>query len=91
MKKNTRSVRRELKIMKDKIKVLYFIMRHDHCLGHKESLEWTVTEWIKDQQIELYNEINDLWVDIDSIFRSNPWGSQWNENPQIPAKDPILY
>jgi uncharacterized protein len=64
-------------------KVLYFIMRHDHCLGHKEHREWTVTEWIQDQQIELYNEMNDLWVDIDSIFRSNPWGSQGIDSPAL--------
>ena len=64
-------------------KVLYFLMRHDHCLGHKESREWTVAEWIQDQRIEEYNEMNDLWVDIDSIFRSNPWGSQGINSPAL--------
>jgi len=53
--------------------VLYFIMSHPFCLGHKESREWTVREWIENQQIQLYNEMNDLWVDVDSIFRANPW------------------
>jgi len=64
-------------------KVLYFIMHHDHCLGHKESRKWTIKEWIKDQQIQLYNEMNDLWVDIDSIFRANPWGPQGVKNPGL--------
>ncbi len=64
-------------------KVLYFIVCHDHCLGHKESREWTITEWIQDQQIGLYNEMNDLWVDIDSIFRANPWGSQGTDSPGL--------
>ena len=64
-------------------RVLYFIVRHDHCLGHKESREWTITEWIQNQQIELYNEMNDLWVDIDSIFRANPWGSQGVDSPGL--------
>jgi Fe-S-cluster containining protein len=64
-------------------KVLYFIMRHSHCLGHEESREWTVAEWIEDQGLELYNEMNDLWVDVDSIFRANPWGSQGVDSPAL--------
>ena len=64
-------------------KVLYFIMRHSYCLGHKESREWTVTEWIEGQAMELYNEMNDLWVDIDSIFRQNPWGAQGIDSPAL--------
>jgi len=44
-------------------------------LGHQEEKEWTVEEWVADQAIGLYNEMNDLWVDIDTIFRSNPWGN----------------
>lgn len=52
----------------------YFVKRVPHCLGHKEKKEWTVEEWTADQEIGPYNEMNDLWVDIDTIFRSNPWG-----------------
>lgn len=64
-------------------KVLYFIMRHSYCLGHEESREWTVMEWIQDQEMDLYNKMNDLWVDIDSIFRANPWGSQGIDGPAL--------
>ncbi len=64
-------------------KVIYFIMRHGYCLGHEESREWTVTEWIQGQEMEVYNEMNDLWVDIDSIFRANPWGTQGTDNPAL--------
>ena len=64
-------------------KVIYFIMRQAHCLGHKESREWTVEEWIQDQKIEVYNEMNDLWVDVDSIFRTNPWGAQGIDGPAL--------
>ena len=52
----------------------YFLKRAPHCLGHQEKKEWAVEEWIADQQIEPYNKMNDLWVDIDTIFRTNPWG-----------------
>lgn len=52
----------------------YFVKRAPHCLGHQETKEWTVEEWIANQEISPYNEMNDLWVDVDTIFRSNPWG-----------------
>lgn len=52
----------------------YFLKRAPHCLGHQEEKKWTVEEWIADQEIGPYNEMNDLWVGIDTIFRTNPWG-----------------
>jgi len=67
----------------NKRQVCYFITNHPYCLGHKESREWTVREWIEDQQIQLYNDMNDLWVDIDSIFRRNPWGPQGFKSPGL--------
>ncbi len=27
--------------------------------------------------------MNDLWVDIDTIFRRNPWGPQGNNSPEL--------
>ena len=63
--------------------VIYFITNHFYCLGHKEYREWTVREWIEDQQIQMYNDMNNLWVDIDTIFRSNPWGSQGIDSPAL--------
>lgn len=54
----------------------YFVKRAPHCLGHQQEREWTVEEWIADQEVSPYNEMNDLWVDIDTIFRSNPWGDE---------------
>jgi len=53
----------------------YFITRHSHCLGHNESRKWTVWDWIEDQQVQDYNEMNNLWVEIDTLFRQNPWGT----------------
>ena len=61
--------------------VLYFIAEDPYCKGHKESREWTIKEWIEDQKIQLYNDMNDLWVDIDTLFRANPWGPQGIDNP----------
>jgi Fe-S-cluster containining protein len=67
----------------DKREELYFIVVHAYCLGHKESKTWSVGEWIENQQMELFNDMNDLWVDIDTIFRRNPWGPQGIESPAL--------
>jgi uncharacterized protein len=63
--------------------VRYFIADHAHCLGGLSSREWTIHEWMEDQQFLRYNEMNDCWVDMDTLFRSNPWGSQGIENPAL--------
>ncbi len=63
--------------------VCYFISDHSYCLGHNEPKEWTVQEWVEDQHLQRYNDMNDLWVDIDTIFRSNPWGPQGVNNPTL--------
>lgn len=64
-------------------KVVYFIAKHPYCLGHKESREWTVEAWIEDQEIQIYNDMNDLWVDIDTLFRRNPWGARGIDSPAL--------
>ena len=62
-------------------KDFYFLKRDSHCLGHGQDKEWTVADWITNQEIEAYNRMNDLWVDMDSLFRTNPWPK--NENKQL--------
>ena len=63
--------------------VQYFVANHPYCLGHKESREWTVKKWTEDQQLQPYDEMNDLWVDIDTIFRKNPWGDKGINSPAL--------
>jgi len=63
--------------------VQYFVANHSYCLGHKEPREWTVKEWTEDQQLQTYDEMNDLWVDIDTIFRRNPWGDKGINSPAL--------
>ena len=64
-------------------KEMYFIVRHSHCSGHRETRKWTVAEWLDNQEIIEYNEINDRWVGIDTIFRQNPWGAKGLESPKL--------
>lgn len=40
----------------------FFIVREPHCNGFEETKEWTSTEWLKDQGLEKYNEINDRYM-----------------------------
>jgi hypothetical protein len=42
----------------------YFLVKESHCLGFNEDTEWTVQEWIKDQGLDDYNAMNDLFLDI---------------------------
>ncbi|MBU1163415.1 MAG: YkgJ family cysteine cluster protein [Proteobacteria bacterium] len=63
--------------------VQYFVANHSYCLGHKETREWTVKKWTEDQQLQTYDEMNDLWVDIDTIFRRNPWGDKGINSPAL--------
>ena len=51
----------------------YFMVRHDYCKGHEEQQEQTVKRWVRGQRLEQFNTFNDLWAEMDSLFRSNPW------------------
>ena len=43
---------------------VYFLVNESHCLGFKEKQEWTVEEWIRDQGVDVYNEMNRHWMEI---------------------------
>jgi len=54
----------------------YFVAIHPYCRGHAETRQWTIEEWLTDQNTHIYNQMNVLWVEIDSFFRKNPWGTE---------------
>lgn len=45
----------------------YILIKESHCLGFGEPKQWTVREWKKDQQVDIYNEMNDLVMDVLSL------------------------
>lgn len=50
----------------------HVVIKEPHCLGFKEPKEWTVREWKQDQEVALYDKMNDLLMDIISLKnRSN--------------------
>lgn len=43
----------------------FFIkIKEDHCLGHNEGKEWTIDEWRADQGSDVYDAVNDDWMEI---------------------------
>jgi Fe-S-cluster containining protein len=42
----------------------YFVVKEAHCLGFREPCEWTVEDWLVDQGIHLYNQMNRPWMEI---------------------------
>lgn len=58
---------------KGKTKEYYFLTRHSYCLGHREERQYSVREWIRDQRLDGYNTLNELWTEMDTIFAANPW------------------
>lgn len=60
----------------------YFLTNHEYCKGHEENTEWTVKEWLRDQQLLYYNVMDDLWAEMDTLFRSNPWQGEGAAGPR---------
>ena len=50
----------------------YFFVNEPHCLGFEEKKEWTVTEWRRDQGVDIHDEINAQWTDLIVRKRSFP-------------------
>jgi len=61
----------------------YFLTRHDYCLGHGEDKEWTVKEWVRDQNLQMYNQMDDLWAGLDTIFADpDTWRGEGSAGPR---------
>jgi Fe-S-cluster containining protein len=66
-----------------KAEMHFYVARHSHCLGHRENQRWTAQQWMADQQMEAYNDINALWARIASRFRNNPFGPAGIDSPAM--------
>ena len=51
----------------------YFLVKHHYCLGHEEDRTYSVRQWIRDQRLDAYNVMNELWAEMDTVFAANPW------------------
>jgi Fe-S-cluster containining protein len=50
----------------------YFFVHEPHCLGFEEKKKWTVSQWRKDQGVDIHDEINAEWTDLLVRKRSFP-------------------
>lgn len=60
----------------------YFMTNHEYCMGHLEAREWTVKEWLRDQQLVYYNAMDELWAEMDTFFALNPWKGEGAGGPR---------
>ena len=67
----------------DKTDMHFYVARHSYCLGHAENRRWTAQQWMDDQQMEAYNDINAHWARIASRFRTNPFGPAGIDSPAM--------
>ncbi|MBW2634202.1 MAG: YkgJ family cysteine cluster protein [Deltaproteobacteria bacterium] len=40
------------------------LLKEPHCLGHQQKKTQTVREWVSDQELDIYNEFNDMLMEI---------------------------
>jgi Fe-S-cluster containining protein len=50
----------------------FFFVNEPHCLGFEEDTNWTVSDWRKDQRVDIHDEINAGWTDLVVRKRSFP-------------------
>ncbi len=60
-------------VVKGKASEFYFLTDHPYCLGHREKRIHSVQSWIRNQRLLQCNSMNELWVELDTIFMTNPW------------------
>ncbi|CAB1056942.1 protein of unknown function UPF0153 [Olavius sp. associated proteobacterium Delta 1] len=67
----------------NQLNIRCYVARHGHCLGHRQGRQWTAHQWMADQQMDDYHEINAGWARLDSLFRQNPFGEKGLDNPAL--------
>jgi hypothetical protein len=40
------------------------LLKEAHCLGCQQGQNWTVREWIENQEVADYNQMNDMFMEI---------------------------
>ena len=53
----------------------FLLLKEPHCLGFEQGRIWTIHEWIENQEVSFYNEMNDMLLEIISLKNQNLSGS----------------
>ena len=46
------------------MKSFFFLVKEDHCKGFEQAKTWDVQEWVSDQDLDQYNRVNDLLMEL---------------------------
>jgi uncharacterized protein len=63
----------------------FFFIREPNCTGYEEDCEWTIDTWRSEQGVDLYDEMNKEWAEI-QLRRDNPGQPKLDED-----KQPLIY
>jgi Fe-S-cluster containining protein len=55
---------------------VFFFRPPDFCLGRHEGANWTIPEWVRDQEAETYHRMTIRWAELRRLFRTDPWGAE---------------
>jgi len=67
---------------KGRVNDFYLLTEHEYCLGHQEEKSFTVKKWIRNQRLDDFNLMNDLWAEVDTVFAKNPWAGEGSGGPR---------
>lgn len=63
----------------------YFLLEEEGCMGHREPEEWTIQQWLDDQEVDAYDEWGEAYKEL-SLHRYFEEG-----NELTPAKMEMFY
>ena len=58
---------------------VYFFKPPDFCRGPDENEEWTISEWLRDQEADRYHKMTIRWAEVKRLFQDDPWGLEGPE------------
>lgn len=65
-----------------KLQSHYSVVRHFYCKGHEEEHSYTVRQWKREQRLDSFNLLNDLWAEVDALFARDPWQGEGHAGPR---------
>ncbi|UCD36261.1 MAG: YkgJ family cysteine cluster protein [Nitrospiraceae bacterium] len=60
----------------------YFFIKEPHCYGYHEKKAWTIESWRKDQEVDLYDQVNRDWKTL-QLRKNLPGHPELSEDKQF--------
>jgi len=70
------------KVERGRAREFYFLTNHDYCKGHFQPEQINVKQWFRSQRLDEFNQMNDRWAEIDTLFGTNPWKGEGSGGPK---------